>query len=289
MRSGLILFCAALLTAVLPGEAPQRLTLAAARGSVQDLEISGDVPGIPAGEKRFVRYEELSRLAQVSFTVKDDTNFSGPVNLSGVLLDDLAAALGLDKSGQLIAAICDDGYEGHYTTEYRAAHHPFLVLRIAGTEPAKWRHGPDGENYGPYLISHPSFSPTFHVLAHTDEAQLPYGVVGLRFFDEEAAIKELQPPGGGAPGSPAMQGYRIAVQNCLRCHRQGDIGGTKSPFGWPQMALIAAGNPSAFGKYVVRPNAVNPEANMPPNPEYDPATIAALTAYFRSFTAKAKP
>ena len=40
-----------------------------------------------------------------------------------------------------------------------------------------------------------------------------------------------------------MQASRIALQNCLRCHREGDIGGTKSPFGWPQMALIAQGNP----------------------------------------------
>ena len=54
------------------------------------------------------------------------------------------------------------------------------------------------------------------------------------------------------------------------------------------MALIAQGNPAAFGKYVVRPNSVNPEANMPPNPEYDAATIAALTAYFQSFAPEQK-
>jgi len=289
MRWGLFLLCAAVLSARMPGDARQPFTLAVARTSPQDLEISGDVPGIPAGAKRFVRYEDLSGLTQVSFAVKDDTNFSGPVKLSGVPLDGLTAALGVAGGKQLIAAISDDGYEGHYSAEYRAAHHPFLVLRIGGAEPAKWPRGPDGENYGPYLISHPSFSPSFHVLAHADEAQLPYGVVGLRFFDEAAVTKELQPPGGGSGDSPAMKGYRIALQNCLRCHRQGDIGGTKSPFGWPQMALIAEGNPAAFGKYVLRPNAVNPEANMPANPEYDAATIAALTAYFRSFATKAQP
>ncbi len=43
------------------------------------------------------------------------------------------------------------------------------------------------------------------------------------------------------------------MQNCLRCHRAGNIGGGKSPFEWPQMALIAQGNAAAFGKYVVRP------------------------------------
>jgi mono/diheme cytochrome c family protein len=286
MRAGIFLFCAALMSAALPESAPQRLTLAVARSSPQDLEISGEVPGIPQGAKRFVRYEELSRLPQVAFTVRDDGNFSGPVKLSGVALDELMPALGVDGGKQMIAAICDDGYEGHYTAEYRAAHHPFLVLRIGGAEPAKWPRGPEGESYLPYLISHSSFTPAFHVLAHADEAQVPYGVVGLKFFDEAAVLKELRP--SGAQPAAVMQGYRIALQNCLRCHRSGEIGGTKSPFGWPQMALIAQGNPAAFGKYVLRPNAVNLEANMPANPDYDAATIAALTAYFRSFAPEAK-
>jgi hypothetical protein len=275
--------CVAMLSAAFPGTATQRLPLAAQRSSPQDLEISGNIAGIPQGEKRFVHYADLIRLAQVTFTVRDDANFAGPVKLSGVPLDAVLAALGMNSGKQLIAASADDGYEAHYTAEYRAAHHPFLVLHIDGKEPAQWPKGPNGENYGPYLISHASFTPAFHVLAQKDEAQIPYGVVGLRFLDEAAALKTLLPPGSPAAASPAMQGYRIAQLNCLRCHREGDIGGTKSPFGWPQMALIAQGNPAAFGKYVVRPNSINPEANMPANPGYDAATIAALTAYFRSF------
>jgi mono/diheme cytochrome c family protein len=209
------------------------------------------------------------------------------VKLSGVALDTLLAGLGINGAKQMIAASAGDGYEAHYTAEYRAAHHPFLVLRVGDAEPAKWSKGPEGENYGPYLISHASFTPTSHVLAHKEESQIPYGVVGLRFLDEDAVLKELRPPGAAA-ASPAMQGYRIVLQNCLRCHREGDVGGTKSPFGWPQMALIAQGNPTAFGKYVVRPNSINPEANMPANPDYDAATIAALTAYFQSFAADKK-
>jgi hypothetical protein len=272
-----------LLAAALPALAPQHLPLSAQRGAAQDLEISGEVPGIPQGQKRYVRYEDLVRLTQVSFTVKDDDNFEHPVQLSGVPLDLLLSALGVSGDKKLVAVSSSDGYEAHYTAEYRAQHHPFLVLRIAGQEPAHWQKGPDGENYAPYLISHPSFTPAFHILAHKDVAQIPWGITGLRILDEATVQKELLPPGGGTAASPAMEGYRIAMQSCLRCHRNGDIGGTKSPFGWPQMALIAQGNPTAFGKYVVRPNSVNPEANMPANPDYDAATVAALTAYFRSF------
>jgi len=283
MRLGLLSIGAVLLASALPGTTSQRLPILAQRSSPQDLEISGEVPGVAAGVKSFVRYADLGSLAQVTLTVKDDENFEHPVKLSGVPLDALIAALGINGAKVLVAAASSDGYEAHYTAEYRAQHHPFLVLRIEGEEPAHWPKGPDGENYGPYLISHPSFTPAFHILAHKDTAQIPFGVTGLRFLDQATVLKELLPPGGGSAESPAMEGYRIAQENCLRCHRSGDIGGTKSPFGWPQMALIAQGNPAAFGKYVVRPNSVNPEANMPANPDYDAATIAALTSYFRSF------
>lgn len=283
MRLGLTLTCAAILAAAFPGSTTPKVALSAQRSSPQDLEISGDLPGLPAGATRFVRYTDLSRLEQVTWTVRDDENFEHAVQLSGVPLDALVAALGINSGRQLIAASADDGLEAHYTAEYRAAHHPFLVLHIAGQEPAHWPKGPEGEHYGPYMIAEPAFTPAFHVLAHKDLAQTPYAVKGLRFLDEAAVLKQLLPPGAMAPGAPAMQGYRIAQQNCLRCHRSGDVGGTKSPFGWPQMALIAKGNPAAFGKYVVRPNSVNPEANMPANPDYDAATIAALTAYFQSF------
>jgi hypothetical protein len=286
MQWRLISVCAVLAGAMAAVSAgPQHLTLMSQRSSPQDLEVSGDVPGLPAGASRFISYAALSQLSQVSYTVHNDENFSGPVLLSGVSLDALLAALGVDGKDQLIAATSTDAYEGHYTTAYRGAHDPFLVLRIDGKEPAQWKPGPDGEKYTPYVISQPAFTPAFHVLAHKDMAQIPYGVTGLKLYSEKSTLAALQPHSGGAA---AMEGYRIAVQNCLRCHRAGNIGGSKSPFEWPQMAMIAQGNAAAFGKYVVRPNAVNPEANMPPNPEYDAATIGALTAYFQSVAKAAK-
>lgn len=267
------------------GAGPQHLTLMNQRNSPQDLEISGDIPGLAAGASRFVSYAALSQLPQVSATVRNDENFTGPVQLSGVSLDVLLTALGVDGKDALIAAISSDGYEGHYTVAYRAEHHPFLVLKIDGKEPAQWKPGPDGEKYTPYVISEPNFVPAFHILAHKDMAQVPFAVTGLKLYPEKATLAALQPRSGGAA---AMEGYRIAMQNCLRCHSAGSIGGTKSPFGWPQMGMIAQGNAEAFGKYIVRPQAVNPEATMPANPEYNAATVAALTAYFQS-VAKSGP
>ena len=270
--------------ASLEAAGPQRIPLETQRSSAQDLEITGDVPDLPSGQSRFIRYSDLAALPQVSYTVKDDANFAQPVHLSGVPLDELLEALGFTGGKQLIAAICTDGYEGHYTAEYLAEHHPFLVLRLNEKMPSSWPRSEEGVSFAPYFISQEYFKPSFKILAHSDEAQLPIGIVQLRFYAEEAALAELKPPATASVA--AVEGYRIAVQNCLRCHRAAHLGGTKSPFGWPQLAMIAEGNASAFGKYIVQPNRVNPEALMPANPDYDAATVAALTAYFQSAGAK---
>jgi mono/diheme cytochrome c family protein len=276
---GLVLGIAGL-SAGLHAAGPQKLPLQAQRTSAQDLEIAGDVPGLPAGQSRFVRYADLASLKQVTYTVKDDPNFSGPVRLSGVPLEELVEALVGTGSEQLVAASGADGYEGNYTGAYRAAHDPFLVLTVNGKQPAQWPKGPDGETITPYIISSPFFKPSFKVLAHAEELQIAYGVTKLRFYDQTAILATLKPPASAGPA--AAQGYRIMLNSCLRCHSAGDIGGNKSPFGWPQLSLIAKGNAEAFGKYIVQPNRVNPEATMPANPNYDAATVAALVAYFQA-------
>jgi len=278
--SGFALSTAFVLVATTRAAGPQRLPLQSQRSSPQDLEVTGDLPGIAAGQSRFVRYADLAALPQVSYTVKDDPDFDTPVQLSGVALDEVVTALGFTAGKQLVAAVGGDGYEGHYSAQHRTQHHPFLVLKMDGKQPAQWQRGPNGEVFSPYFVTYPEFKPAFKVLAQPDAPQLPTAVDKLRFYDEQSATAALRPRANASPA--AREGYRIAMVNCLRCHQGGNIGGSKSPFGWPQIALIAQGNASAFGKYLVQPNRVNPEATMPPNPEFDAATVAAVTAYFQS-------
>lgn len=285
MQKGTIIIGLALaaagLAAGLHAAGPQKLPLQTQRTSPQDLEITGDIPGIPEGQSRFIRYGDLASLKQVSYTVKDDENFSGAVQLSGVPLDELVQAVGLGGGQQqLISAIGADGYTANYTAGYRSAHQPFLVLAIGGKPQAQWPRGPNGEILTPYVISHPYFKPGMKVLSHVEVAQVPYGVTKLRFYDQATILAALKPPASAPPA--ATEGYRIVLNSCLRCHSNGEIGGVKSPFGWPQLALIAQGNASAFGKYIIQPTRVNPEATMPPNPNYDAATVAALVAYFQA-------
>jgi len=79
-------------------------------------------------------------------------------------------------------------------------------------------------------------------------------------------------------------GYRIAQQNCFRCHNMGREGGQKSGVPWMVLSARAAASPENFAAYVRDPQSRNSHAEMPGNPGYDAATIGAVIAYFRTFS-----
>jgi mono/diheme cytochrome c family protein len=263
--------------------AGQSAMLHAARSSPGDLELGGDLKGAPAEPPRFVRYADLLRLPQETYTVSDDGNLPRGTVITGVALATLARRFAPEPESALIVAICDDGYEAHYPRAYLAAHHPLLVLRVNGKEPADWPKAEDGGSLGPYLISHPLFHPAFRVLSHEDEAQIPYGVVRLEFRPEKRVFGAIKPPGAWAAGSPVGEGYAIARQDCFRCHNMGAEGGTKAGRSWLQLAAMARDNPECFRAIVHDPASVTPGAQMPGEPNYDDATLDALIAYFKTF------
>jgi hypothetical protein len=251
--------------------------------SSQDLKLSGDLPGLPPDSVRFVTYDDLSHLPQVIFKVSDDSNFHGTTEVGGVYLDELLRALKIPDKGTMIAAVCDDEYEAHYTDEYRRAHRPILVLHLDGKPLAQYPRTGDGGAYGPYLVSHASFQPRFHILTHTEESQIPNGVIELRFLKQDSVLDAIKPRGNFADDSPQMQGYRIAQENCFRCHNAGNYGGHKSGRSWSSLAHIAKADPKGFEAYIKDPQGQDPTAAMPGNPEYDDATLHLLTAYFQTF------
>jgi mono/diheme cytochrome c family protein len=264
--------------------ASDTLVLRETSTSPQDLKVSGDLPGLPAGSTRFIAYDELSRLPQVDFRVLDDPNFHGPAEISGVYLDELLRMLGIPEKGLMVAAVCDDHYEAHYSEDYLHAHRPILVLRLDGKPLMRYKRTRDDGVFGPYLVSHASFQPRYHILAHAEEAQIPNGVVELRFLKQDAVLDAIRPRGVFAEDSPEMEGYRIAQQNCFRCHNQGAEGGQMAGITFSMIGMLAKSSPDFFAKYVRTPQAVNPKSNMAGSPQYDDATIAALRAYFTTFT-----
>jgi len=171
------------------------------------------------------------------------------------------------------------------------AHHPVLVLEVNGQPPSGWPKAAEdnSSDMGPYMISNPEFTPSFKILSHVDEAQIPWGVVRVEFRDEKIVFGAIAPRGPHAQDREVQDGLRIAEQNCFRCHNAGREGGKKSGRSWESLGALATGSPKEFAAYVRAPQAKNPSAEMPGNPQYDDATLAALTAYFRTFSGPAKP
>jgi mono/diheme cytochrome c family protein len=265
--------------------------LQATRQSPDDLEVGGELAGLPSNSTRYITREDLLALPQVAYTVTDDPNFSGPTKISGVSLEELARSLGTAPKSDMVVAICDDKYRANYPHAYVAAHHPLLVLTVDGQPPSGWPKSVDQppSDMGPYMISHPQFAPSFKVLSHPEEAQIPWGVVRIELRNEYTVFGAIAPRGPNAAKASVRAGYRIAQQNCFRCHNMGREGGGKSGIPWLVLSAWAKTSPERFVAYVRDPKVSNPNAQMPGNPGYDDATIAALAAYFRTFIPEGKP
>jgi mono/diheme cytochrome c family protein len=268
------------------------LFLAGERTSPSDLELVGDFAGLPPHSTRYIsRQTLLETLPQVSYTVTNDANFSKPMQISGVALEELVSALNSKLKSAIAVAICSDGYETHYTHSYISAHHPVLVLKIDGKDPADWpKFHESGADMGPYLISSPDFKPSFTILSHEDEPQIPWGVVRLKIQSEAVVLDAIRPRGANVNSREVQDGYRIAQQNCFRCHNSGNIGGTKAQRPWSVLSTWATASPEFFQAYIHDPKSKNPKAQMPGFPNYDEATLNALTKYFQTFAdTKSKP
>jgi mono/diheme cytochrome c family protein len=262
------------------------LTLRATRTSPLDLEVGGELAGLGAGATRYVTRNDLLSLPQVEYNVTDDANFTRPTKIGGVLLEELARHFAAAPDSALIVAICDDRYRANYPRAYVAAHHPVLVLTIDGKAPDGWPKDSEGHGMpmGPFLISHARFTPSFQNLSHADEPQIPWGVVRIEFRDEKIVFGAIAPRGPHAQDDAVRAGYRIAQQNCFRCHNMGAEGGQKAGRPWLVLSAWASAGPDRFAAYVRDPKSKNPNAEMPGFPNYDDATIGALRSYFQTFT-----
>jgi mono/diheme cytochrome c family protein len=261
------------------------------RQNPSDLEVSGALAGLPPDSVRYITREELLAMPQVSFSASGDTNFSGPTRIRGVRLEDLGRALGASPSSDMVVAICDDEYRANYPQAYLKAHHPVLVLEVNGKAPAGWPKDSQEHKYdmGPYMVSNPKFAPSYKILSHTDEQQIPWGVVRIEFRDEKTVFDAITPRGPHAQDREVQNGFRIVKQNCFRCHNSGREGGQKSGQSWDVLSALAQFSPNDFAAYIHSPVGRNAKAQMPGFSDYDDATLAALTSYFQTFSKQGKP
>ncbi len=209
-----------------------------------DLEVSGALAGMPPESTRYVTREELLALPQVRvsrYRAIQTSRFQLQ-NSGGVQpLEELARAFGASPDSDMVVAICDDKYRANYPQSYMLAHHPVLVLEVNGKPPAGWPKDSEEHkfNMGPYMISNPKFQPSYKVLSHSDEAQIPWGVVRIEFREEKLVFGAIDPRGPHSQDHEVKDGFRIAQQNCFRCHNSGHEGGQKSGLSWEVLAAFA--------------------------------------------------
>jgi hypothetical protein len=285
----LLLMSAAVIATGIAAASPPHTLLHARRQAESDLEVTGLIKGLPQGGSAYVGYKDLLALPQVAATITDDPDYPGPpLHVSGVLFETLAAAVGALPESDLIDALCADRYRSHFPAGYIAQHHPILVLTIEHKPLAEWAMQAHQYDPSPYVVMYPHFVPAFKVLAHADQPQLPDNLIRLNFTTQARTFGPITPRGNFAADSPEQQGFTIAKQNCLRCHFQGSSGGTKSGRTWQSLSVWAAEQPKFFQAYVKDPTKFERHSHMAANPEYDAATLAVLTAYFRTFSETAK-
>jgi hypothetical protein len=260
--------------------------LHASREARTDLEISWPAAGGASAVHGFVTYRDLLGLPQVTTALVGDENFTEMhiprVQVAGVELGVLEQRLKVPAGLDLMLARCADGYVGPYPAEYVAAHRPILVLTVNGMTMAEWARSTGNEDPGPYMISYANFVPASKVLAHQDRPQVPAQVLELEFKRSQQVFGPIAPPLRFGEGSPERAGFAIAKQNCLRCHSAGPYGGTKAGLSWEVLSGLARRDRAEFERYVRDPKSVSPKAKMVGSPQYDAATLAAISAYFQS-------
>lgn len=257
------------------------------RCAPSDLEITGTAVNIARDSVRYISYEHLLALPQVTVTVRNDDNFRElpheKIVVTGIYLDVLESYLGVDPGSDLVTAQCADGYRSEFTRKYILSHRPILALKINGQPVKTWAAQTHTSDPGTYFITHEAFTPSFNVLSYHELPKTPAMVTRLNFGSSQHVFDVIAPRGDTSSNPQVMDGFRIAEQHCYRCHNMDAYGGTKAGKSWRTLGTYAASSPSSFERYIRNPKSIDPKSAMPANPQFDESTVAALQAYFRTF------
>ncbi|MBB5057688.1 mono/diheme cytochrome c family protein [Granulicella aggregans] len=274
---------------VAAGQQNRRPTPAAHRHSPSDLEVFILDSSGKTISNIFLSRAFLAGLPQKTTILKADENFpelpTSHARLKGVDLDTLIRAIYPSDPRVAAVALCRDSYNSPFPRQAILDHHPILVLTIDGLSPHAWARKNHTYDPMPYFIAYQDFVPSFQVLNQDERAQHPAEIIRLELLPSTSLFTSITPPNSAQlpPGSPVLDGFRIAQQNCIRCHNSGETGGTKAHRTWQHLAEVAKSRPDYFATWVHDPMSLKPDAKMPPNLKYDQATLKALTRYFQTF------
>lgn len=256
------------------------LDLQRERGSPYDLAVSGRITGVPSGETRFARWQDLRALPTAQLTV-DGEFVRGPQVLTVVFLDVLLRALSPEPGADTILATCSDGYAAVYTSAFIEKYRPFLVLGINGKGPADWP--PPGLSYnpGPYVVTvSPGLVPEVATFPDVEHKK-PWGVTILEVATFAGRYKGVFSGKWASLSPEAQKGREIWINSCASCHQgpSGIFGGTKAARPFEVIAAYAGYDRAYFEKYVRDPKSLVPCAKMEPHPHYTDAELADLVEF----------
>lgn len=257
----------------------------AERSSPQDLEVYSLKDDGTPGPSTFYSYEDFLKLPQVTVKRESDRQTKLPATYTGVYLSVLATALGIDPTNQVMGFLCTDHYKQYYDADYMVKHQPILLLKFDGKPPEQWPPSEHNTPLGPYYIVHQKFKPMESVDGYTEDERIPFGVVTLEISKPEQSLGKFSPPAGSS--LDVMNGYKIAMGDCISCHNQDSAGGTLSQRPMAVIEAFAISNKDYFNAYVVNPQKFKPKVAMPPHPTFDDKTLADLRAYFKAMMAAA--
>jgi hypothetical protein len=268
------------------GQPPRPLAPANQRHAASDLEVLTLDSAGATRSSVFLSRGYLATLPKTSLSLTPDSNFPElpptGARITGVDLNVLVRSF--DSSAAAVA-VCRDGYVSPFPPQALLDHHPILVYAIDGLSPHQWAAKHHAYDPGPYFVTYANFVPSFHILSHKDFPQHPAEILQIELLPPDSLFSGITPPNAAElpPDSPILDGFRIAQQNCVRCHQSGATGGTKAHDTWQQLAEIAKTRPEFFAAWTHNPQSIDPHDRMPPNLKYDQATLKALTRYFQTF------
>lgn len=263
------------------------LELHTEKQSAFDLALTGQIEGVPAGETRYLRWDELAALP--SRVLKLDGEFvPGPQDVTIVMLTDLLAQLPRKAGADAVIATCSDGYASIYTQAFIKDYQPFLVLKINGQGPDRWP--PEGLKFnpGPYVISiADQLAPGASKLLDAGHKR-PWGVNAIELVNYAERFAVLNQGALAKPSATVAAGREIWVNSCFSCHNipQSNLGGTKAARPIQILASHAAYNADYFRTYVRTPTKLNPAAKMEPHPHYTDAQLDSLIAFLKDTIAQ---
>jgi len=259
------------------------LPLAQVRTSPYDLEVAGELAGVPPGAARYVRHADLLALPTTVLRMTGEF-VPGEQSVTVVFLGDLVRALPAAPGADCVLASCVDRYASVFTSDFIARYRPFLVLEINGQGPGQWP--PKGLDYnpGPYAIT-VSTALVPAAASYPDlEHKKPWGVSRIEIAGYSNRFADAYHGRWASLSARAAAGRDLWIDACDSCHLgPGAVfSGNVSRQAFPIVAAVARGDPALFRKYVRDPKSVISTAKMEAQPRYTDAEFDSIIAFLEA-------